>query len=108
MSGGLLQRLVQAGTGRSFEIAASPFRVAAIACTTAAIRTAACIDSTPTPALRSSRSCASTHIPQPLIAETASDHSSKSAFHPPASDHAFMRASQEATCSRAMRYQINR
>src|SRR5690606_10679957 len=42
-------------------------------CITAAIRTALCTPSAPIPPWRTTFSCAATHAPQPLIAETASE-----------------------------------
>jgi hypothetical protein len=44
------------------------------------------------PALRSTWSWASIHLPQPLIADTASDHSSKSVLSTPGLAMTFMRS----------------
>lgn len=56
----------------------------ATACTTAAMRTAACAWACVLPAFSSFFKCASMQVPQPLIAETASVASSKSAASVPA------------------------
>ena len=44
------------------------------------------------PAFASTASCASMHRPQPLIADTASDHSSKSVFSTPGLAITFIRS----------------
>ena len=73
-------------------VAASASSTAATAFTVAAMRTAACTCSAVTPSLRTAFSCDSMHMPQPLIADTARHHSSKSARLMPWLAIAFMRS----------------
>src|SRR5690606_18010851 len=58
----------------------------------AAKRTAVCTEAVGRPASLSTFSCASMHMPQPLMAETARDHSSKSTLSTPGLPMTFMRS----------------
>ncbi len=71
--------------------ASAPSSVTATAWITAARRTTFCTSSLDAPFFTTSRSWESMHIPQPLIAETASDHSSKSSGAAPWPVRPFMR-----------------
>jgi ferredoxin len=64
--------------GGAAQAAVSASSVVATPCTTAAMRTPARITSSDTPFSSKTLSCELTHLPQPLMAETTSDHSSKS------------------------------
>jgi hypothetical protein len=88
----MLQLLTSNPAGRTAcQAALDASEARATACTVAAIRTALCIASRLVPCCRSWRSWATTHVPQPLITETASDRSSKSILSIPGLPMTFMR-----------------
>jgi hypothetical protein len=93
---GLVQQRAQphaqacAGSGAAATAGACS-SVTATACTTAAMRAALCTAWAVRPWPRSTFSCESTQAPQPLIADTASAHSSKATLSMPGECMTFMR-----------------